>query len=40
MIDDQSTPEPAQPEPDYEPPKVEELATEERTATASWLITA
>jgi hypothetical protein len=33
------TPEPGGPEPEYEPPRAEDIAGEERTATASWIST-
>ena len=39
MPDDQGRNEQVQPEPDYEPPQVEELESEERTATAAWIAT-
>lgn len=32
-------PEPDAPEPDYEPPRAEEIAGEDRAATASWVQT-
>jgi hypothetical protein len=38
--DHPQTPDPAAPEPDYEPPRAEDIAGEERAATASWIQTA
>jgi hypothetical protein len=32
-------PEPDAPEPTYEPPRAEDIAGEDRTATASWIQT-
>ena len=32
-------PDPDAPEPEYEPPRAEDIAGEERTATASWIQT-
>jgi hypothetical protein len=38
--DQPQTPEPGAPEPEYEPPRAEDIAGEERAATASWIATA
>ena len=37
--DQPQTPEPGAPEPEYEPPRAEDIAGEERAATASWIAT-
>jgi hypothetical protein len=37
--DHPQTPDPNAPEPQYEPPRAEDIAGEERTATASWIAT-